>query len=77
MGLPLLMVEHDWRELYVLEDDPRGSGMPHPEPGDVDRCSKCGVLRVAKKVRFMPYLYLDPRTFGRVSSNELICEEGS
>jgi len=72
------MMEHDWRELYVLEDDPRGSGGPHPEPVDVDRCSNCGVLRVAKKVNFMPFLYLDPRAFGRrTSSNEPICEEGS
>ena len=71
------MTKHDWKELYILEDDPRGGGNLHPVPVDVDRCSNCRVLRVKKHVNFMPFIYFDPKTWGRSTTNSPVCEEGS
>lgn len=52
------MAEHDWEKLFILRDDPRGSGQMEPIYAYLDRCRNCRILRntVAK-----PFWYMQPK----------------
>lgn len=50
------MAEHDWEELFVVRDCPRGSGRPDPIYAGVDRCNNCKLFRiVSSKPGFPEY----------------------
>ena len=63
------MTEHEWEELHVIRDDPRGTGMPHPVYAGVDRCENCKAIRVTSS---KPFFYLRA---GWSSTKEPPCHE--
>lgn len=61
---------HEWEELHTVEDDPRGTGMPHPVYVDIDKCSTCNALRF--KMGSDSYSYM---RMGWASPEEPDCHE--
>ncbi len=47
-------MEHEWEKLYIVQDDPRGSGRPDPIYANIDRCKTCKAIRIVAD----PFFYL-------------------
>jgi len=53
------MAEHEWERLYIVQDDPRGSGQLEPIYANMDRCEICKAIRIEDRLRDdQPYFYL-------------------
>jgi len=67
------MAEHDWEELFILRDDPRGSGQMDPLYAGLDRCRNCRLLRSTVA---LPFCYMKPNWIRQTPSlGEPACKE--